>query len=105
MNEMFGLHPDEIELIRTILTAEPAVQEAYIFGSRAKGTYRKGSDVDIALKGNDLDLSKINRLSFILNEESVMPYLFDLVDYSSIKTVELKNHIDRVGIKILPLEK
>ncbi len=103
MNDLFGFKPGEIELIRQILTAEPAVSEAYIFGSRAKGNYKSGSDVDIALKGQDLNLQKITRLSFILNEESVMPYFFDLIDYNTIKEVDLKNHIDRVGIKIFPL--
>lgn len=101
MNDLFGFKPGEIELISSVLAAEPAVTEAVIFGSRAKGNYNTGSDVDIALMGNNLDLEKIIRLSYVLNEETGMPYHFDLIEYQTIETVELKNHIDRVGIKIL----
>ncbi len=101
MNNLFGLKPGEIELIRSVLAAEPSISEAVIFGSRAKGNYKSGSDVDIALIGDGLNLEKIIRLSYILNEETGMPYHFDLIEYRTIKTVELKKHIDRVGIKIL----
>lgn len=103
MNDKFGFKPGEIELICSVIAAEPAVSEAVIFGSRAKGNYNAGSDVDIALFGNNLDLEKIIRLSYILNEETGMPYQFDLIDYQTVKTVALKNHIDRVGIKIFPI--
>lgn len=102
MNDLLGFRQGELELIRDILIKESSLREAIIFGSRAKGNYHQGSDVDIALKGEGLNLTKISGLSFMLNEETSMPYYFDLIDYNSIKTVELIEHIDRVGIKIIP---
>ncbi len=102
MNELFGLRANEIELIKTILARDPAVQEAIIFGSRAKGNHKPGSDVDIALKGDELTLNNISLLSDILNEETLMPYNFDLIDYYKIRNQELKDHIDRIGIRIFP---
>jgi uncharacterized protein len=101
MSDKFGFQPGELDLIRTILTSEPSVEQAFIFGSRALGTFKIGSDVDIALKGQELNLEKITRLSFILNEESIMPYQFDLLDFKTIQTIELTNHIDRVGVRIV----
>lgn len=56
---------------------------------------------NIALKGDNLDLEIITKISFQLNEESSLPYKFDLISYNSIKTPELKDHIDRVGIRIV----
>jgi len=100
MTDVFGLQPGEIEKIVAVLSTEPAVKEAFIFGSRAKGNYNNGSDVDIALKGTQLNFDKVISLSFILNEETLMPYHFDLVHYNTINTPELIDHIDRVGIKI-----
>lgn len=102
MTDRFGLQPGEIDLIINILKSEPAVEEARIFGSRAMGNFKNGSDVDIALKGPTLNLEKITRLSFLLNEESVLPYKFDLVNYNSIRNTELTSHINRVGLVIIP---
>lgn len=56
--------------------------------------------MDIALKVKDLDFDTISQVSYILNEETRMPYKFDVLNYHSIKEPELKNHIDRVGIEL-----
>lgn len=69
-----------------------------IFGSRAKGNYKPGSDVDIALRGENITLNTVNKISFALNEESNMPYQFDVLNYHSIREPALCEHIDRVGI-------
>lgn len=78
---------------------QPKVELAYIFGSRAKGSFKNGSDVDIALKGTELDYDTLNKFSFWLNEETAMPYKFDVLNYDSIQEPTLKEHIDRVGIE------
>jgi len=68
-----------------------------LFGSRAKGTYHAGSDVDIALFGDDLCLNDILDLSVEIEKLS-MPYKFDLIINSSIKEIALLDHIKRVGM-------
>ena len=65
-----------------------------------KETTVQGSDVDIVLKGTELDFDILNQLSYLLNEETAMPYKFDLLNYDSINEPALKEHIDRVGIEI-----
>jgi uncharacterized protein len=99
MRNRFGLLNTDLELIIKALIRQPKVKSASIFGSRAKGSYKTGSDVDIALKGNELDFETLNQLSYWLNEETAMPYKFDLLNYNSIKEPALKEHIDRVGIE------
>ncbi len=99
MKGRFGLSNQDLSAIIDTLKQEPNVEKAYIFGSRAKGSYKPGSDVDIALKGNQLTIEDISRISYLLNEETNMPYKFDLINYSSIKEPALISHIDRVGIE------
>ncbi|MEW6552586.1 MAG: nucleotidyltransferase domain-containing protein [Campylobacterota bacterium] len=69
-----------------------------LFGSRAKGNFKNGSDIDIAIKSKDVDFHKIMRMKSRLDELD-LPYKIDLIDYNSIENIELKNHIDRVGIE------
>jgi predicted nucleotidyltransferase len=92
-----GLKAEELNNIISILKEENKIESAYLFGSRAKGNYRHGSDVDIVLKGKQLDHNIINRISYILNEETLMPYRFDIVNYDKIKNRELLSHISRNG--------
>ena len=95
----FGLLEKDIEEIISVLEKFPKVENAIVFGSRAKGNFKNGSDVDIALKGKDLDFDTISHVSYQVNEETQMAYKFDLLNYHTIKEPELKNHIDRVGIE------
>jgi predicted nucleotidyltransferase len=102
MNKDFGLRPDDLLEIRRVLSQYPEVQEAILFGSRAKGNFRNGSDVDLALKGSKLTQGIISRIADTLNEETRMPYQFDVLDYHSIHEPKLVEHIDRVGMVIYP---
>ena len=99
MKNRFGLLDVDIEIIMQILRKNPKVERAYIFGSRAKGNFINGSDVDIALKGTDLDFDTISQVSYWLNEETNMPYRFDVLNYESINEPKLLEHIDRLGIE------
>lgn len=95
-----GLRQQDIDLVVSVLSTFPSLSEAIVFGSRAKGNYRMGSDVDIALKGENLNLDPINAVSFLLNEETTLPYKFDVLNYHSIRNDELLAHINRVGVSI-----
>lgn len=105
MKNKFGLLDSDIETIIQTLSKYPKVEHAYIFGSRAKGNFKKGSDVDIALKGAELDFDTLSQISYLLNEETSMPYTFDILIYHSINELSLKDHIDRIGIEIYSLQK
>ncbi len=99
MKNRFGLLDTDIEIIIRILSLHPKVEQAVIFGSRSKGNYKKGSDIDIALKGTNLDFTTLNQVSYELNEEITMPYKFDLLIYNHINEPVLVEHINRVGIE------
>ena len=95
---MFGLIDTDLNNIRAVISKHSDVETAFIFGSRAKGNYRNGSDVDIALKGTSLNYKTIVEISSELNEETLMPYHFDILNYHTINNDDLINHINRVGV-------
>ena len=96
---MYGLTKDDLQSIVDIFKCFPEVDEAIIFGSRALNTYKKGSDIDIALKGRELGVITAT-ISGILNDESHLPYFCDVLDYNLIGNEDLRDHIDRVGKQI-----
>ncbi|WP_222116053.1 nucleotidyltransferase family protein [Algoriphagus algorifonticola] len=105
MKNKFGLLESDMAAIFEIFGNHKLVEEVILFGSRAKGNFRPGSDVDLALKGESLTFEKVSQISYLLNEETNMPYHFDLVNYHKIQESELIKHIDRVGIPIFHRKK
>lgn len=99
---MFGLSQAEIDYIVNILQSYPAIEKAVIFGSRAKGNYKKASDIDLALFGDHLE-SIVLEISGKLNDEGPIPYKVDVLLYSNIDNDALREHIDRVGVHFYPL--
>lgn len=95
----YGITDKEWEKIFTTLSHFPNIQKAILFGSRAKGTNKPFSDVDIALVGDDVS---INDLLHLKNEidDLLLPYEFDFCIYKDLKSPELKSHIDRRGIEL-----
>jgi predicted nucleotidyltransferase len=75
---------------------------AVLFGSRAKGNYKPGSDLDLAVKGDRVTHRTLARLADRLNEETPLPYFFDVVHYDSLDDSAIVEHIDRVGLVIYP---
>jgi len=94
---MYGLLDRDLRFIREAIKKYPEIDEAIIFGSRAMGNYKKGSDVDIALKGQNVNRRTVIRLADDLNEVYPLPYFFDVINYNDISNEELKKHIDSVG--------
>lgn len=103
MNKPAGFQQRDTAIIVSVLQQYPEVAEAWLFGSRAKGNHKTGSDVDIALKGEHLTAEIISNISYQLNEETSLPYKFDILNYHSISNIDLKEHIDRVGILFFPV--
>ncbi|MGB4774689.1 MAG: nucleotidyltransferase domain-containing protein [Daejeonella sp.] len=94
----YGLEDKVIKKIQSVFAAFPQVQKVILYGSRAKGNYKPGSDIDLSLKGENLNLSTMNRVSLML-DDLLLPYMFDLSVLSHIKDTGLLEHIDRVGIE------
>lgn len=87
---MYGLRQDEVDTI--VNTLKPFnIQKIILFGSRAKGNYKRGSDVDLAISGDE------RKASCLLNEETNLPYFFDVVNMDKINKKNLLEHIRRAG--------
>lgn len=92
----FGIDKSVFDRIIDVLRGNPMITEAIIYGSRAKGTYKTGSDIDVVLKGENLSLEELNRISLSL-DNLLLPYIFDLSLYHHIDNPDLLAHIARVG--------
>lgn len=99
MTHPFGIDPTHLKKIVDIFKKYSQIKEVILFGSRAKGNYRAGSDIDLALKGTNIDshvLTKIEMDYDLLN----LPWKINLIVYETISNQELKDHIERVGVRV-----
>jgi predicted nucleotidyltransferase len=94
---MFGLLDRDIEYISEAISKFQTIEKAIIFGSRAMGNYKKGSDVDIVIFGEHITKEVLFMLDDYLNEIYPLPYFFDLLHYENISNANLKKHIDDEG--------
>jgi len=93
----FGLKIEITEQIQTVLRKYKQVEKAILYGSRAKGNFRNGSDIDLTLVGKDLTLEIQYKIMEDL-EELFLPYIIDLSIFHQISNPDLVDHIERVGI-------
>lgn len=93
----YGLDDQIIQEINNVLIQFPAIEKVVIYGSRAKGNYKAGSDIDLCLFGKGLDLAFIHKVELAL-DDLLLPYSFDVSAYSQLKNQDLISHIDRCGM-------
>ncbi|VVM20919.1 hypothetical protein BSPWISOXPB_4510 [uncultured Gammaproteobacteria bacterium] len=89
----YGLSDKQLQEIKEILASYESVEKAVLFGSRAIDTYKEASDVDIAIKGEKADWSLAITIKEHLEEETYLPFFFDVVAYGSVESEELKQHM------------
>lgn len=94
---MFGLKEVHINKIKSVFETHNNVDKVIIYGSRAKGNYRDGSDIDLTIIGNNIDINLILQIENEL-DDLLLPYNIDLSVYHKIDNKDLTDHIDRVGI-------
>lgn len=92
----FGLEDSTIKKMHGIFSRYGKIEEVIIYGSRAKGNYREGSDIDITLKGKSLT-EKIRSDIWLDLDDLNMPYIIDMSIYDHLKSETLIDHISRVG--------
>jgi predicted nucleotidyltransferase len=95
---MYGLPDRAVEKIKGVFLTHSAVEKAILYGSRAKGTYKNGSDIDLTLSGN-IAFQELLRIETEL-DDLFLPWIIDLSLYDHIDNPALIEHIQRVG-KIL----
>ena len=92
-----GLSAQTVERIVRALAHYPEIEQAVLYGSRAKGNYRNGSDIDLTLFGDGLNFSLLTRLDNKL-DDLLLPYKFDLSVFADLTHPDLIDHIRRVGV-------
>lgn len=96
-----GLSNQQMEQIKDILQQYKEIDKAVLFGSRAMGNYKKASDVDITIMGKKADFSLAAKIKSHFEDDSYLPYFFDIISYNTIQSDELKQHIKVYGKTIL----
>ena len=94
---MYGLKEKHIKAIKSVFAQYPQIEKAVLYGSRAKGNYRHGSDIDLTLIAGDLDLSTLFKIDLEL-DELLLAYQIDLSLFHTIENPDLVKHIERVGV-------
>jgi predicted nucleotidyltransferase len=95
----FGLRAEVLEQLNALFKSHPEIVTVVLYGSRAKGTYRPGSDIDITVKGGQVNNSLVGKLAEEI-DDLLLPYSFDISSWSQIDNPDLLSHIERVGIVI-----
>jgi predicted nucleotidyltransferase len=86
-----------VDAIHSVFTRHPEVERAVLFGSRAKGNYKPGSDIDLALIGPRLGQKIVNQMYEELDDLPI-PCCFSLVLFNKMTDPEVISHIGRIGI-------
>lgn len=96
-----NLHSKHLKTLQTLFSKHPTIAQALLFGSRALGTHKESSDIDIALKG-DITPTLLAHLKEEL-EDSTLPYFCDILDYERAPQ-ELREHIDTHALTLYKRE-
>lgn len=92
-----GLSAATVEKIIAVFSQNDKIEKAILYGSRAKGNYRNGSDIDLTLIGKHLKYSDLAGIENAL-DDLFLPYTFDLSLFEHIENPDLIDHINRVGL-------
>lgn len=93
---MYGMEDEELQLMRNIFSMTPHLEKVVLYGSRAKGTNKPFSDVDITLIGDQLTQDDLTDVMYRLSESS-LPYFCDVSLFSHLNNPALIDHIQRKG--------
>lgn len=98
MNEQysFGLSHTTLEKLNRVFARHDAIDSVLIYGSRAKGNYRAGSDIDLTIKGSEISFAEFMQIEDQI-DDLMLPYTVDLSQYRLLENTDLVAHIDRVG--------
>ena len=94
-NENFGLPLKTIDIIVSTIYKNKKIKKIVLFGSRARGNYKKGSDIDIALFARSLSYDELMKIKVDIGE-LMLCYTIDIVDFYNLRNKNLKEHILRI---------
>ncbi len=90
---------DNAEIERVVANI-PEIEKVWVFGSRAKGNFKPGSDVVLALEGTKVSFHTVRETSFRLTEETYLPYSFDILNLTAVENENLRKHLSRVALLV-----
>ena len=93
----YGLARSVITRIVGVFSAVPEIDQVLLYGSRAKGNFRDGSDIDLVVRSSSLTHSQLLSLETQL-DDLLLPYCIDLSLLHEISNNDLLEHIQRVGV-------
>ncbi len=102
-NRPFGLLPQTLKKLNSVFAQHRTIDSVLIYGSRAKGNYRTGSDIDLTIIGDEISFTELMQIEDQI-DDLMLPYTVDLSQYSQLENVDLIAHIDRVGVAIYTRE-
>jgi uncharacterized protein len=97
--DKLGLSQTTLDKLNSIFRQHNTISLVLIYGSRAKGNYRPGSDIDLTIKGGNLEFAELMQIQDQI-DDLYLPYTVDLSHYSQLTNPDLIAHIDRVGVVI-----
>lgn len=95
----FGLSREVMKKIQGVLADHPSVERAVLYGSRAKGCHKPGSDIDLNLQGKAITATERDRISLELDDLD-LPYVLDVTVLHEITHDPFREHIERIGVVI-----
>jgi predicted nucleotidyltransferase len=93
---MYGLETKTLESITNTFSKFPEIEKVILYGSRAKGNFKNGSDIDLTFIGSKLNLTILNKIALVI-DDLLLPYSFDMSIFEHINNAKLIEHIHRVG--------
>ncbi len=96
----FGRRETDLAYLNQLFAAEPAIEQVWLYGLRAKGTFQPGSDIDLALVGPAISRQLKARIHTVLEEESPIPYFFDVVHWNTLTNEALKANSEKTAKKL-----
>lgn len=92
----FGLAIETIQQLEKVILSSNSVEKIIIYGSRAKGDFQAGSDIDLVLLGDSIRFEDLSKMEAAI-DDLLLPYKIDLSSMQEITNQDLREHINRVG--------
>ena len=97
----FGLPDEVVPRLLAILSSNPKVKQVTLYGLRAKGNWRRASDIDLCIEGDDLSLQELDEIDARI-DDLLLPWKVDITVLQQIDNQDLIDHIECVGVRIYP---
>ena len=97
--QLFGLSPETLRKLNSVFAQHNAIDSVVIYGSRAKGNYRAGSDIDLTIKSGEIPFAEFMQIENQI-DDLMLPYTVDLSQYHQLGNAALIEHIDRIGVEL-----